>query len=253
MQRPRSYKNPPIEEALCELRFTPGQDWDFTIPSKLHTELGDDYDGRPQEQKGLEVELKAQRGEPAGLRYSEALTRVQLVTEDGKRIVGVGPDVISVHMLRPYQDGPEQGGWSEYQPRIERALDAYWNVAQPKGVNRVGLRYINKIITSQNKGTIDDYLKCALPVVEGLPDHQNITTGRVDYSYEDGVRLILSHWSINETPNQVLFLDLDIIWENTEPVARDEAMLKVGDLHTRVKDAFETVVTDEARRLFNDD
>ena len=29
-------------------------------------------------------------------------------------------------------------------------------------------------------------------------------------------------------------------------------MLKVDDLHTRERDAFETVITDESRRLFND-
>ena len=253
MQRRCSYKNPPIEEALCELRFTPGQDWDFTIPGKLHTELGDEYDGKPQEQKALEVELKARGDEPADLRYSEGIARVHLVTKDGKRIVGIGPDALSVHMLRPYQDIPEQGGWSEFRQRIEKALDAYWKVAQPKGVNRVGIRFINKIIIPQNKGTIADYLKCALPVVNGLPDRLNGSASRVDYSYEDGIRLVLSYWSINESSNQVLFLDLDLIWENTEPIVRDEAMLKVDDLHTRERDAFETVITDEARRLFNDD
>lgn len=249
MPQRRSYKNPPIEEALCELRFTPGQDWDFTIPSKLHTELGDDYTGRPQQQKVVEVELKGGGDEP--VRYGERLGMVQLVTEDGKRIVGVEPDMLSVHMLRPYS---EQGGWSEFRLRIEKALDAYWKVAQPKGVKRVGMRYINKIVVPQNRVQVGKYIKCALPVVNGLPGHQNSTMSRVDYSYEDGVRLVLSHWSINEGPNQVgLLLDLDIIWENTEPVEQDEAMLKIGDLRTRERDAFETVITDEARRLFNDD
>ena len=251
MQGRHSYKNPPIEEALCEFRFVPGQDWDFTIPGKVHTELGDDYTGRPQQQKVVAVEIKGGGDEP--VRYGERLAMVQLVTEDGKRIVGVGPDVLSVHMLRPYQYVAEQGGWSEFQLRLEKALDVYWKVAQPKGVKRIGMRYINKIVVPQDKVRVGDYIKCALPVVNGLPDHQNSTMSRVDYSYEDGVRLVLSHWSINEPSNQVLFLDLDITWENTEPVARDEAMLKAGDLRTRERDAFETVITDEARRLFNDD
>lgn len=252
MQRRRSYKNPPIEEALCEFRFAPGQNWDLTIPGKLHTELGDDYTGRPQEQKVIEVELKGGGDEP--VRYGEKLSMVQLVTEDGKRIVGVGPAVLSVHMLRPYQYVPEQGGWSEFRLRIEKALNVYWKVAQPKGVKRIGMRYINKIVVPQDRVQIGNYIKCALPVVDGLPDHQNSTMSRVDYSYEDGVRLVLSHESINEASNQVgLLLDLDLIWENTESVAREEAMLKVDDLRTRERNAFETVITNESRRLFNDD
>ena len=46
------------------------------------------------------------------------------------RMVGIGPDVLSVHMLRPYQDPDkaEEGGWVEFRPRIETALGAYWKV-----------------------------------------------------------------------------------------------------------------------------
>lgn len=252
MPQRRRYKNPPIEEALCEFRFAPGQDWDFTIPGKLHTELGDDYPGSPQQQKVIEVELRGEGDEP--VRYGEKLSMVQLVTKDGKRIVGVGPDVLSVHMLRPYQYVSEQGGWDEFRTRIEKALEAYWEVAQPEGVKRIGMRYINKIVVPEDRVRIGNYIKCALPVVDGLPDYQNNAMSRVDYSYEDGVRLVLSHWSSNEASNQVeLLLDLDLIWDNTESVTREEAMLKVDDLHTREGNAFETVITKEARRLFNDD
>ena len=43
-------------------------------------------------------------------------------------MIGVGPDVLSVHMLRPYHDPlrSDHSGWDEFQPRISEALDAYW-------------------------------------------------------------------------------------------------------------------------------
>ena len=58
-----------------------------------------------------------------------------LFTEDQTRAVGVGPDVLSVHMLRPYQrpEPPEESGWDEFRPRIATALKAYWDVAEPVG------------------------------------------------------------------------------------------------------------------------
>ena len=52
MHQHHRYKNPPIEEALCEFRFKPGQDWDFTIPGKLQTEFGDEYTGKRARSKG---------------------------------------------------------------------------------------------------------------------------------------------------------------------------------------------------------
>lgn len=62
MQR-RRYKNPPIEEALCEFRFHPDQEWNLTIPGRLHGELADEYSGKPQEQKVANITLNAQEGQ----------------------------------------------------------------------------------------------------------------------------------------------------------------------------------------------
>ena len=250
----RRYKNPPIEEALCEFRFRPNQDWDLTIPGKLHVELGNEYSGKPQEQKVVNVTLNSQEGRPSKLSYEEGFAKTQLVTEDGKRQVGVGKDVLSVHTLRPYQDPlfPEQSGWDEFRPRIEKTLDAYWKVMQPKGVNRVGIRYINKIVIPQRRVKVESYLKCALPEVSGLPDLLSNFMSRVEYQYGDGVRLVLSQGATDAPEAHVGFLlDLDVIWETTEWVDRDEALAKVGDLRNRERIAFEKVITDTARELFD--
>ena len=69
----RRYKNPPIEEALCEFGFAPGPDWDPTIPGKLQAELGDEYSGKPREQRAVKVGLHVQKGKPADFQYDEGL------------------------------------------------------------------------------------------------------------------------------------------------------------------------------------
>ena len=256
MEDRRRYKNPPIEEALCEFRFKPGQEWDLTIPGRLHVQLSKDYSGKPQQQKFVDVSLDAQKGKPPKLSYGEGLAKVQLFTENGKRIVAVGQDVLSIHMLRPYQDPHRtNSGWDEFQQRIEQALDVYWDEVQPKGVLWVSIRYINKIVIPKEAVEVVSYLKCALPDVKGLPDHQNSFLSRVGYVYDDGVHLVLAQRSIDAPPpNQVEFLlDIDVIWANTEPVGKDEALAKAVDLRDRERDAFEAVITDKARELFNAD
>lgn len=37
MDTRRRYRNPPIEEALCEFYFDPSEEWDLTIPGKLRS------------------------------------------------------------------------------------------------------------------------------------------------------------------------------------------------------------------------
>ena len=256
MQQRHRYKNPPIEEALCEFRFKPGRDWNLTIPGKLQTEFGDEYTGKPREHIVVEVGLEAREGKPSNVRYGEGLARVQLVTKDGKRMVGVGRDVLSVHMLRPYQDSArtDGGGWDEFRPRISEALGAYWKVAEPLGVDRIGIRYINQIIIPQKTVKVASYLKCALSEVSELPNLLKNFMSRVEYAYPDGVSLVLSQGSIDASSDHVGFLlDLDVIWGSTEPVARDEALAKVRDLRGRERVAFETVITDKAREIFDAD
>lgn len=254
MEQRRRYKNPPIEEALCEFRFKPGQDWDLTIPGKLHAKLSDEYAGKPRQQKVVEVGLEAQGGKPPNFKYGEGLGKVQLITGNGKRMVGIGQDVLSIHILRPYQDPlrPDRSGWDEFKPRISRALDAYLEVAEPIGVCRIGIRYINKIVIPQEEVKVEQYLRCALPEISGLPNWMNNFVSQVQYVYPDGVRLILSQGSVDTPEEHVGFLlDLDVIWEGTEPIAQEEALTKAEDLRTREREAFETVITDKARELFD--
>ena len=100
MNNHRIYQNPPIEEALCEFRFNPNQAWDLTIPGKIHIKLHLEYGGKPQEQNVVGIELTPQAGQVPNLNFAQGLAKVQLPTEDGKRMVAVGQDVLSVHMLR---------------------------------------------------------------------------------------------------------------------------------------------------------
>ena len=256
MQDRRRYKNPPIEEALCELRFKPGRAWDLTIPGRLQAELGGEYMGKPQEQRVVQVGLQVQGDKPSNLQLGEGLAKVQLVTGDGKRMVGVGPDVLSIHMLRPYQDPREleRSGWEEFLPRIEAALGAYWRVAEPEGVLRVGVRYVNKIVIPHKTIEMEEYFTCGFPEVSGLPDLVTNFVSRVEYSYEDAVRLVLSQGSIDGSPDHLSFLlDLDVVWEDLVAVGRDRALEIANDLRDRERAAFEAVITDKARELFDAD
>ena len=256
MQQRRHYKNPPIEEALCEFHFKPKQDWDLTIPGKLQAAIGDEYIGKPQEQRVVQVGLQAKGGKPSNLSLETGLAKVQLVTSNGKRMVGVGPDVLSIHMLRPYHDPqrPGNSGWEEFLPRIEMALTSYWDVAQPQAVIRVGIRYINKIVIPQRSVEVKDFLNCALPQVEGLPDELTSFMSRVDYTYGDNVRIVLAQGSTDAPQNYVGFLlDLDVIWEGPEPLDKTHALTIVSDLRGRERAAFEAVITEKARELFDAD
>ena len=198
--------------------------------------------------------MEQKEGAPPRVRLEEKSPKIQLVTEDGKRIVGIGPDVLSIHMLRPYQhaEHPEASGWDEFRARIDTAIEAYWKVMQPVGVRRVAVRYINKIAIPAGNAGIENYLSCLPPLIDGLPEQRIRFMSQAEYTYPDAVRLVLSQSSVDTPDNAIgLLLDLDIVWENAEPVPMEEAMQKVDDLRQRERSAFEAVVTDKAREMFD--
>lgn len=243
------YSNPPIIEAICEFYFAPGLEWDPTLPGKLHTNLGDEYPGKPRHQESIEFGVQFRGGSPQNFQFGEGPKKVQLITENEKRIVGIGRDVLSVHMLRPYQDphDSDKTGWDEFRPRISRALSAYWEVVRPQGVKRVGIRYINKLVVPGEVTTAKEYLNCALPEVDGLPSRLVNLMSQVEYAYRDGVKLALSQGKVEGG----FILDIAVIGESDDVLTLEDTGALVDDLRGREREAFEAVITDKARGLFN--
>lgn len=253
MEGRRRYRNPPIEEALCEFHFDPSEEWDLTIPGKLHTALGDEYSGKPRHQNEVQLGVAVQDGKPAALQHDKALRKVLLVTNDDTRMVGIGRDVVSVHMLRPYQGIADlsEGGWDEFRGRIHRTLDAYWKVAEPNGVKRIGIRYVNRINIPRESANLEDYLRYTSPVVPELPNRVRQYVSRTEFVYDNEVRLILSQANIPSPSSVQVLLDLDMIWQAETAIGKSDAVKMVQDLRDRERSAFEAIITDKTRRLFD--
>ena len=255
----RQYKNPPIKEAVCEFRFGPKQDWDPLLPGNLQQALcglGDEYTGKALEQRIVSVGIETHEDKPPALKYDEGAIKVQLATEKNIRRIGVGRNVLTIHMLAPYQDSSDdvESGWPEFAHRIKNALSAYWNLVNPDGVFQVGIRYINEILIPEEEVEIDDYVKDALPRGEGIPDTVNGFGCRIEYIYDDVVRLALSQATLKPPPGHVkILLDLDVVWKSDELISQDESVAKAKDLRDRERTAFEAFITNKSRDLFDAD
>src|SRR5262249_22139831 len=105
------YKNDPIQEALCEFRFAPSVPWNLTVPGRLHAKLSKEYNGEPREMNRLETTINAAKVD-ANIALLQTLDRVQLPDLENTKILAVGPHVLSVHSLAPYD------GWERFRPRI---------------------------------------------------------------------------------------------------------------------------------------
>jgi len=241
------YDNPPIQEALVEFRFAPGQEWDPTFDGKMHSHerIKLVYTGKPRQQKMVEAQFQATADQPASFAVREGPGRTQLLTEDGTRLLSLAPDVLTVHELAPYS------GWESFRPRIKAALEAYQDIAAPESVVRITVRYINAIEIPLSQLDLSAYFKCSPPHLEELPSTMGGFMNRAEYVDENGIKLLLSFATIEAPKGSSGFiLDLDFSWEGT-PISLTEAMSIVDDLHDREGRAFESAITHETRRIFN--
>jgi uncharacterized protein (TIGR04255 family) len=244
----RVYKNPPIIQALCEYSFEPTQPWDWTIPGLFYSEVKNEFP-KKREQNVLQVELQVGPNViPPAVKGGTA--SVQFLTEDEKTLIQVGPDAVAAHRLRPYT------GWDNFKPTILRAVEAYTNVAKPGGIRRLGLRFINRIeIPGTNEVRIEDYLLATPKVPEEIPQTFGSWAQRVEIPYSQvGGVLILQSGSVraDERKIAVFMLDIDFVTAVNQPLPLGEAEKRLEIAHTEVERAFETCITNEARKLFSE-
>jgi uncharacterized protein (TIGR04255 family) len=233
----RQYKNPPIQEALVEFQFE-SSDWDMTIPGRLHQELASTYDGKPQQQR-IALEASGAEGE---LNAVQPIGRVQLPDRDRTKLVTVSHNVVSAHVLYPYP------GWDTFRVLVQQAFAAYVRVASPSAVRRIGLRYINKVTLPPDLADLGRYFTgvATQPSVAGIPRKHFVH--RDEFLYDDEAQLLLTFAQLPKEPASLL-LDLDLVWP--QKVDLDRATDVVESLRERERVAFEQLITNDLREIFD--
>jgi uncharacterized protein (TIGR04255 family) len=240
----RTYRNPPIVEALCEFRFDPASPWDLTIPGLVWEEIKSTF---PQKKSATGLELGIHVGAGSVRQQVEPTTRMQFLREDATALVQVGTNLLSVNHLRPYP------GWQAFAPLIEQGYRAYLEVAQPKSIHRIALRYINRIELLGPRVEMEEYFDFYPFLGSRLPqDYADFIVGiqTAFNGLRDGLRLQLAG-PPSKTGDPVLFvLDIDYFLAKPEAVGLDQAIHWVDEAHNRVEDIFEGSISDKLRELF---
>lgn len=146
----REYLNPPIIEAICEFRLAPDSQWDLTVPGLIYEKVGKEF---PNKEQRLIQEVELTQG-PQGMQQQiRTSERVLFLTNDRKVFMQVGPHLLAVNCLKPYPT------WDGFKPKIENAFSALTGTVDIKGLQRIGLRYINRIEIAGQPVKLEDYFE----------------------------------------------------------------------------------------------
>ena len=241
----RSYHNPPVVEALCEIYFAESS-WDDTVPGAFYERVKSRF---PRKQRREIQEAKITMGPETSTAGVQRLTPwMQFLTEDSSLMIQVAENLVVVNQLLPYRH------FEDWEPIIYEALNVYNEVALPKNVVRIGLRYINRIEIPGTIISMEDYFTIYPSLPRTLGNRHGTFLVRVEVPQAELGHTVLITFGTFGSPQpargkQAFMLDLyDRVSRTLEP---NEAELKkeVRVAHDNVVMAFEGSITDQLRGL----
>lgn len=234
------YEEPSIIEALCELVFAPGAPWDFTVFGRFDSLLQKQLPTRDQ------IEVMAINVRNIGGNFEQAMVReprVRFFSADRSRLAQVGPNLLSANVLPPYPH------WPDFKAFILEAMHAYVEAAKPAKIERMTLRYIDRVKPPSPDGfRLGDWIEAGSTYVPRfLDDSVNAGSSRVQKSVHGRVEVVSVAHQLEEGIATVM-IDTELVVHDVTLDSTD-VTARLDRLHERVVEIFESCITDRTRAL----
>jgi uncharacterized protein (TIGR04255 family) len=141
MRSPQSYpslKNPPLKEALLDIRADIGENQHLELLGELSEPLASTFPIR-KEQVALEAVFQFQGPEMSSETKPRRLTGFEFQSANSSSLMRLGKTGCSIHQMEGY------AGWEKFIPEAKKMWEHYQAIGAPQQITRLGLRYLNQI------------------------------------------------------------------------------------------------------------
>jgi uncharacterized protein (TIGR04255 family) len=221
---PKKLKNPPIVEALFDIRFTSKEVPEIVLGRLASFEAW----------KGFKAVRLPFADVPAALRDNDPnLTHQplwQLESTDGKRILKVGPKVFSFHILREYP------GWATFESELLPAVIYLFKNLGEFTVTRYGFRYLNALTKTHFVSGLADLNFEVRLAGDVLTCPVNLNYGRAHSEVHRAVvRVAPKTFVLNPAEDLEALIDVDIFTPDEFKSDGKDAGLWVAKAHDFLK------------------
>lgn len=217
--------NAPIVEAVIDIRVSPGTALqEATLKFALEAKLNDYQYLDSMQQFKIRGEMNLESDTPAEPIIKELTWKgLRFQSADKKYIAQFNRDGYVFSRLESYQS------WNQLYDEAMRLWNMYTEIAQPTEIQRIGLRYINRIQLPLNELRFEDYFESPAQPPKNLdvPFHSFLhqeTLAVPDYPY--AVNIVKTIQPPQAPAVQGLNLILDIDAFSTQGFEADEAGLR---------------------------
>lgn len=239
----------PIAEAVIEMRTRAEIPWEESEIRHRLVPLLSDYP-KIESQREFEHEMQIGPGQDMVQRHRDLGWRgLRCESVDHVHIAQFNRDGFVFSRLRPYDR------WDQFHGEAIRLWNIHRDLAQPVGIQRLGLRFINRIELPSDGPRPDDYLHMPAEVLKGIP------LSRAGFFHRDMlgvpghpyvVTIVRTVQPIQDAGSKRFALLLDIDVFTTEPfeIREDLLMQRLAEMRWLKNKAFFGSITEQALESF---
>lgn len=251
-QGAKRYKNAPIVEAVIEILVTLPVGLTLDDLARVHTEEAGKYP-RTERRMVLQTELRGDTDTLAVTQQSAAQQIGHVYTSnDGHRIFHSRFDGFMYSQLAPYDR------WEPFVFEALRLWTRYAEITKPVSVNRLGVRYVNRLDIPSQNFDISDYLRTRPELSPDLPQDVSGYFFQVQLplpNYDAAVNITSTAAPSGTVGHAALILDLDCFQQmtlNSEDDSFDEDLIsRLETLRDAKNTVFEACITQTTRGMID--
>jgi len=231
----------PIVEAIIEVRTQAGIPWEEDSVSAKIKQAVPDYPN-VQPSKIVRHEFKVESGQkPEQTVHDLGWRGLRCETEDKLQVVQFYRDSFVFSRLQPYED------WNKFCDEALRLWRIHQSIAEPEQVDRLGLRFINRIRAPQSPFELGGYLTVAPKTPDG------IGYPFVSFLHQDAFQVPDHPYGVNvvktvqESEGTWLILDIDVFTTQSVEAGRLEESRYLREMRWLKNKFFFSSITEKAK------
>ncbi len=237
------YERAPLQEAIFEVRFI-NDSFDSAIPGQIYEKVRKEF---PQKKDIKQFFFAVGLQEHQFKRSSDIRAPcMQAWNTQQSQCVQVGPGIIAANDL-------SYNGWETFLPAIRRIVDSYVEVVSPQEVERVGMRFINRILIPEDKVSISNFFQIGIsvpPIINNSHSFDITLNSRINGKFDVLTKVRFTSDSLKKGESGVAFvLDLDASVSSLISADSTEIIEVARSAHNRIGAIFEGLLLPPTREI----
>lgn len=239
------YENAPITEALIDIKVNANPALAIDTLNDAVALLSQEYPHK-SELNTAQVAIKLDQ---AALTAQAENTHVGylLKSKDEKHTCQLTTYGCTISRIAPYKN------WDDLKLEAEKLWNIYKNITHPLVINRIAVRYINRLDIPLPFDDFKDFLKTSPDIAPGLPQALSNFFMQLVVPLEDIDGNLIFNQAIASPvlPQTVaIMLDVEVFKLVSMSALSDELWRTLENLRLKKNEVFEASITDKARELF---